>query len=117
MKIAISATGPGPGGRCRPAVRAVQVPQHCRHGDRCALSPVYSFLSEEDQISIIQKVHSEQKSSVVMTDEIKDALAHNRAVDWYSVRCSNFGMLHSYSTVIGTEKSRWIPFSGYEEDI
>jgi len=85
--------------------------------DRCALSPVYSFLSEEDQISIIQKVHSEQKSSVVMTDEIKDALAHNRAIDWYSVRCSNFGMLHSYSTIIGTEKSRWIPFSGYEEEV
>jgi len=39
-------------------------------------------------------------------DEIKGELARNR-------RCSNFGMLHSYSTVIGTEKSRWVPFSGY----
>jgi hypothetical protein len=24
-------------------------------------------------------------------------------------------MLHSYSTVIGTEKSMWVPFSGYED--
>lgn len=85
--------------------------------DRHALSPVYSFLTEEDQIFIIQKVHSEMKTSVVMTDEIKNELAHNRNVDWYSVRCSNFGMLHSYSTVIGTEKNRWVPFSGYEEEI
>jgi len=28
---------------------------------------------------------------------------------------SRFGMLHSYSTVIGTEKSSWVPSSGYEE--
>jgi GTP cyclohydrolase I len=86
--------------------------------DKHALSPVYSFLTAEDQSFIIQKVHSEQKTSVVMTDEIKSELARNPAIDWYSVRCSNFGMLHSYSTVIGTEKSRWVPFSGYGgEDI
>jgi GTP cyclohydrolase I len=86
--------------------------------DKHALSPVYSFLTEEDQSFIIQKVHSERKTSVVMTDDIKGELARNRAIDWYSVRCSNFGMLHSYSTVIGAEKSRWLPFSGYAgEDI
>lgn len=82
--------------------------------DKHALSPVYSFLTEEDQIFIIQKVHSEKKSSVVMIDEIKDELAYNQDIDWYSVRASNLGMLHSYSTVIGTEKSMWVPFSGYE---
>jgi GTP cyclohydrolase I len=81
--------------------------------DKHALSPVYSFLTEDDQIFIIQKVHSEKKTSVVMTDGIKDELARNRDIDWYSVSCSNFGMLHSYSAVIGTGKSSWVPFSGY----
>ena len=84
--------------------------------DKHALAPVYSFLPEKDQRFIIEKVHMEKKSSVVMTDEIKDDLARNRDVRWYSVRCSNFGMLHSYSTVIGTEKSIWVPFSGFEEE-
>ena len=82
--------------------------------DRHALSPIYSFLSEEDQSFIIQKVHSEEKTSVAVTDEIKNELAHNQNINWYSVRCSNYGMLHSYSTIISTEKSMWVPFSGYE---
>jgi len=85
--------------------------------DRYALSPVYSFLTDADEAFIIHKVHSEQKTSVVMTDEIKNELAHHHDIEWYSVRCFNFGMLHSYSTMIGTEKSRWVPFSGYEEEL
>jgi hypothetical protein len=40
-----------------------------------------------------------------------------REIEWYSVKCSNFGMLHSYSTFIGTEKSMWVPSSGYEDTI
>jgi GTP cyclohydrolase I len=82
--------------------------------DRHALSPVYSFLTREDQIFIIQKVHSEKKTSVAMIDEIKSEFARIQDIEWYSVRCSNFGMLHSYNTVIGTEKSMWVPFSSYE---
>ena len=83
--------------------------------DRHALSPVYSFLTEEDQAYIIQKIHSEKQTSMVMADEIKEELARNHNIEWYSVRCSNYGMLHSYSTVIRTEKSIWVPFSDYEE--
>ncbi|MDD2335148.1 MAG: GTP cyclohydrolase, FolE2/MptA family [Geobacteraceae bacterium] len=79
--------------------------------DKCALVPVYSFLTEEDQAYVINKVHSEKKSSVVMIDEIKDALANMREIEGYSVSCSNYGMLHSYSTFIGTAKSMWIPLS------
>lgn len=85
--------------------------------DEYALSPVYSFLTEEDQRFLIQKIHTQQKNSVVMTDEIKTKLARMKNIDWYAVRCNNYGMLHSYSTVISTEKSSWIPFSGYEEEI
>jgi GTP cyclohydrolase I len=85
--------------------------------DRHALAPVYSFLTEEDQRSIIHQIHSEKQTSVVMVDEIKGELARDRDIHWYAVRCSNFGMLHSYSTVIGTEKSSWVPFSGLSEDI
>lgn len=84
--------------------------------DRHALSPIYSFLPGEDQIHIIQKVHTEAKSSVTVTDGIKSELARRTSVEWYSVRCTNFGMLHSYSTVISTEKSAWVPFSGYYSD-
>lgn len=83
--------------------------------DRHALAPVYSFLTQEDQNAIIEKIHSEKKTSVVMVDEIKDELAHNRNLDWYSVSSSNYGMLHTYNTVIATEKSLWMPFSGYED--
>jgi GTP cyclohydrolase I len=85
--------------------------------DRRALVPVYSFHTQEDQAHLIERIHSEKKTSVVTTDEIKGDLARHPEVEWYSVSCSNFGMLHSYSTVIGTEKSAWVPFSGYEQEI
>jgi GTP cyclohydrolase I len=83
--------------------------------DRHALMPIYSFLTEEDQIYVIQKIHTEEKSSVVVTDEIKNELSKNPDFDWYSVRSSNYGMLHSYSTIIGTEKTMWVPSSGFED--
>jgi GTP cyclohydrolase IB len=85
--------------------------------DRHALAPMYSFLTPEDQEFIIRKVHKDYKSSVVMVDEIKEELAHDSHVAWYSVRCSNFGMLHSYSTYVATEKSSWVPFSSYAEEL
>lgn len=85
--------------------------------DQHAVAPVYSFLAEEDQIEIIHRVHSVHRTSVETIDAIKHDLARNKAVDWYSVTCANFGMLHSYSTVIGTEKSSWVPFSGYESEV
>jgi GTP cyclohydrolase I len=80
------------------------------------LVPIYSFLTEEDEMFVIQKVHSEEKSSVIVTDEIKEELAQNGVIDWYSVRSSNYGMLHSYSTVIGTEKTMWVPSGSLEAE-
>ncbi len=79
--------------------------------DSHALSPVYSYLSNEDQIGIIQKVHSRVRSSVVMVDEIKSELSQMKKIGWYSVGCANYGMLHSYSTIIKTEKGMWVPGS------
>lgn len=84
--------------------------------DKHALVPVYSFLTEQDQAFVIEKIHTEKKTSVVVTDEIREALGRNRDIDWYAVNCANFGMLHSYSTFVGTEKSMWVPLSGYEGD-
>jgi len=84
--------------------------------DRHALAPIYSFLTAADQAYLIEKVHSENKPSVMVMDAIKDELAHNENIEWYEVTSANYGMLHSYSTVIGTEKSMWIPFSGYSSD-
>jgi GTP cyclohydrolase I len=83
--------------------------------DRHSLSGIYSFLTPEDQDFIIQRIRSNSKSSVIMVDEIKDELAHKENVSWFSVNCSNFGMLHPYSTVIGTEKSMWIPETDVED--
>jgi len=83
--------------------------------DRYALAPVYSYLSEEDQLYIIDKVHSQNITSVAMIDNIKNSLAHNRDINWYNLECRNFGILHTYNTLIRTEKSIWVPFSGYDE--
>ncbi len=84
--------------------------------DRQALAPVYSYLTPEDQLAIITRVHSEAKTSVAMADGIRAELARRKSIHWYSVRVANFGMLHSYSTVIQTEKSMWVPFSGGDEE-
>jgi GTP cyclohydrolase I len=85
--------------------------------DSHALAPVYSFLTDEDQRFLIEKIHKEEKTSVVLTDEIKAALSHNPEIEWCSVNCFNFGMMHTYSTYVQTEKSMWVPFSGYEDNI
>ena len=85
--------------------------------DRHALMPIYSFLTEEDQTYVIQKVHSEEKTSVMVTDEIKNELSKNPEIDWYSVHSSNYGMLHSYSTIVGTEKTMWVPSSEFEDEV
>ena len=83
--------------------------------DRSALAPVYSFLTQEDQIYMIKKIHSEIKTSVDVVGEVKEYLAKKKEIEWYSVKAFNYGMLHNYSTVITTEKSLWIPYSIYEE--
>lgn len=84
--------------------------------DKHALAPVYSFLTEDDQAAVIERVHSEKITSVMLIDLVKNELARHPNIDWYSVRCANFGMLHSYSTIIGTEKSRWVPFSVFDDE-
>jgi len=83
--------------------------------DKQALMPVYSFLTPDDQAAIIKKVHTEERSSVVLTDEVKKELGRHPAVHWYAVRISNFGILHSYSTFVGTEKSTWAPLAPFED--
>ncbi len=83
--------------------------------DRHALSPVYSYLTAEDQRYLMQRISQERKTSVVMIDEIKGELARDSSISWYCLACSNYGMLHVYSTVINTEKSYWVPFSGIED--
>ena len=85
--------------------------------DKHALMPVYSYLTPEDQDYVIQQIHKSNKTSVVMVDEIREELARRQNIEWYSVRCANFGMLHSYSTYIGTEKSSWVPFSEYSAEL
>ncbi len=81
-----------------------------------ALSPVYSFLTDEDQAFLIKKLHTESQTSVMMLDGVRQKMASNKDIDWFSVRCANFGMLHSYNTTIGAEKSLWIPYSGGSDD-
>ncbi len=85
--------------------------------DKHALMPVYSYLTPEDQDYVIHQIHKASKTSVVMVHEIKEELARCQGIEWYSIRCANFGMLHSYSTYIGTEKSSWVPFSEYSTEL
>jgi GTP cyclohydrolase IB len=84
--------------------------------DKHALTPVYSFLTLDDQNEVIRKIHSEKKTSVVLIDEVKSELARQDGIDSYAVDCTNFGMLHSYATLLHTEKSMWVPFSGYKDE-
>jgi GTP cyclohydrolase I len=84
--------------------------------DRHAVAPLYSYLTDEDQAFMIQQVHSVEKTSVVVTDEVKRDLASDREISGYSVQCANFGMLRPYSTVLATEKNKWVPDSGWEEE-
>lgn len=84
--------------------------------DKHALAPLYSFLSDKDEAFIIEKIHSEERSSVIMVNKIKEELTQLPDIEWFSVRCSNHGMIHSYSTVIGTEKSMWVPDMSFDEE-
>ena len=83
--------------------------------DAYALSPIYSFLTPEDQMAIIQKVHSEEKTSVAVVDDITNKLAGDPNISWYSIRSSNYGMLHSYYTLISTEQVGLGSYSDGEE--
>jgi GTP cyclohydrolase I len=82
--------------------------------DRHCLAPVYSFLTQADQAAIIRQVHSTRRSSVVMVDAVKEELARNSSVEWYSVACENLSMLNCYGTIVGTEKDIWIPSTCYD---
>lgn len=84
--------------------------------DRHALAPMYSFLTQKDQEHLIEKIHTDKITSVVTVDAIRQELSKNEDVSWYAVRSRNYGILHTYSTIIGTEKSMWVPMSGSGED-
>jgi len=82
--------------------------------DRKALAPIYSYLGAEDEKSIIQKVHAERRTSVQVTDDLEQELRDRKDIAWFSIKCLNYGMLHSYATLIGTEKSLWTPPDNWE---
>ncbi len=82
--------------------------------DAKALAPIYSYLAEKDEAEIIRRVHAERRTSVQVTDDIEKALCERKDISWFSIRCANFGMLHSYSTVLGSEKSMWSPPEDWE---
>ncbi len=84
--------------------------------DRHALAPMYSFLTTADQRYLIHRIHTERKTSTAMVGEIKTELTNDPRVSWYSVRCVNFGMLHSYGTVVGLEKGSWVPDTVLEDE-
>jgi len=83
--------------------------------DAHALAPMYSFLTADDQRAIIERIHSQRKTSVVLVDEIREDLALDKKIDFYTVSCSNFGLLHSFSTLIATEKNYWSPWNVLED--
>ncbi len=82
--------------------------------DRKALAPIYSYLTDEDEQCIIKKVHTDRRTSVQVTDDLEQELRERKDISWFSIKCVNFGMLHSYATLIGTEKSLWTPPDNWE---
>ena len=82
--------------------------------DKQALSPIYSYLSEADEQYVINKLHTERKTSVEMLDDVKQELASRKDIVWFSLHSTNFGMLHSYATLIGSEKSLWSSYEDWE---
>lgn len=84
--------------------------------DATALSRVYSFLSHEDQETIIEKVHKEEKSSVVLTAELKHYLSRNHDILRYSIKLNNYGIPHSYSTLVATEQESMAAYEDAETD-
>lgn len=84
--------------------------------DKHSLSPIYSFLTKEDQLFIIEKLQSRYHSSIDTTDAIRQQLAQDAEIKWFSINCLNKGILHSYSTMINTEKTHWVPGSYFDAD-
>ncbi len=82
--------------------------------DRQALAPIYSYLTDADEQCVIQKVHTARRTSVQVTDDLERELRERKDISWFSIKCVNFGMLHSYATLIGTEKSLWSPPDNWE---
>ena len=82
--------------------------------DKHCLAPVYSFLVQSDQAEIIKLVHSFRCSSILMVDAIKEELARNSSIEWYSVSCENLSIMNCYSTIVGTEKNMQIPSTCYD---
>jgi GTP cyclohydrolase I len=82
--------------------------------DAKAVAPIYSYLTEQDEAYIIHRVHSERRTSVQVTDDIEKALCERKDIAWFSIRCANYGMLHSYTTLLGSEKSVWGPPEDWE---
>ena len=84
--------------------------------EKHALMPIYSFLTDKDQEYVIENINSRRKTSIVMLDEIKMDLArYGDKIDWFTVLCSNHGIIHNYFTFIGTETNWWSPFGSQEE--
>jgi GTP cyclohydrolase I len=84
--------------------------------DGHALTPMYSFLTREDREAVIRRIHKEKRTSDALIESVEASLARRPELEKVAVTCANFGMLHPYSTLIGTEKSRWIPNSTFEEE-
>jgi len=82
--------------------------------DAKALAPIYSYLSEKDEAHIIKQVHAQRRSSVQVTDDIEKVLSERKDIPWFSIRCANYGMLHSYTTLLGSERSLWGPPEDWE---
>jgi GTP cyclohydrolase I len=69
------------------------------------------------QLSVMEVEVESRRDIYPVTDEIKNELSKNPEIDWYSVHSSNYGMLHSYSTIVGTEKTMWVPSSEFEDEV
>ena len=69
--------------------------------DRNALAPLYSFLAPEDREDVLRLIHTGRRTSVEMVERIRNELAADPGLGYYSVRCLDSSFLHPYHTMVG----------------
>jgi GTP cyclohydrolase IB len=79
--------------------------------DTHALSPVYSFLTSEDQAYVIDRLATQRKDVETVIEGISNELSRNRSLASYAIRSHSGATLFSYDTLLSADKRMLVPAS------
>jgi GTP cyclohydrolase IB len=82
--------------------------------DRHALSPVYSFLTREDQEHLARLFKTRRKGIEETLSGINAELSVNRDIGWHSIRYDGGNLPFSYETETGADRGMLSPQSLYD---